>query len=490
MKEKMHLVLAMSLYWSFMSAQPKPLVEMLASNLSEEHPSELSEPDSSEDNLENLMHQLRIPTVATAWQRVGLEGEIPDYKNIVDVKLCSGKNSGKYNSKHLQQIIDKAHPGTVILLDSGVFRITDEINLKSGTVLRGQGAEFTRIYIENLPSAYRGVINFAGRHGRGTLITGGLEQGSTRITVSDNYGIPAGSTIMLTQLNDSVWMNTDNPEDWDMSWADRSVGQMVNIKEASHEVFELSEPVRYHDYKHSLEPKYYFVTKKVEYAGIEDLTLEMAPDTCDAGRFTVQFNLAENCWIKGVTLLNAKRGHLNIMHGRNLLVQNNIFKDAQQTGRGSGVDIGLRTSNCLIVHNNFYNLRQSVILQTGSNANVFANNIIKENDPANPCISIRGHWTYLNLFENNEADEIAVGNMWGPAGEGTTIFRNKIKKRLTVEDRSYHINIIGNEIANDAEMFIDPKAVEPYIRQNYSDVLPSNQGTDTIALPVSFYLLK
>jgi hypothetical protein len=268
------------------------------------------------DSLANVLERLRIPSVATIWKRTGLETDIPDYLNIAHLKLSPHKNDSESNSERLQQTIDKAFPGTVILLDSGVYYFSGEVNMKSGTILRGKGANFTHLYFNNLSPAYRGAVNFTGKHGRGIPIASGLEQGSTRIGVADNYGIPAGSTIMLTQLNDSAWMDTQNPKDWDVAWADRSVGQMVKVKDASHEVFELDEPVRYHDYKHSLDPTYYFVTKKVEYSGIEDLTLEMASDTLDAGRFTVQFNMAENCWMKGVTLLNAHRGHLNIMHGQ------------------------------------------------------------------------------------------------------------------------------------------------------------------------------
>lgn len=440
------------------------------------------------DSLANVLERLRIPSVATIWKRAGLETEIPDYLNIIHLKLSPHKNDSESNSERLQQTIDKAFPGTVIILDCGVYYFSGEVNMKSGTILRGKGAQFTHLYFNNLSSAYRGAVNFTGKHGRGTPIASGLEQGSTHIGVADNYGIPAGSTIMLTQLNDSAWMETQNPKDWDVTWADRSVGQMVKVKTVGHEVFELAEPVRYHDYKYSLEPRYYFLTKKVEYAGIEDLTIEMVPDTLDAGRFTVQFNLAENCWMKGVTLLNAHRGHLNIMHGRNLLITNNTFKDAQQKGRGAGIDIGLRTGNCLVIDNEFFNLRQSVILQTGSNANVIANNKIKGNDPTNPCISVRGHWTYLNLIERNEADIIAVGNLYGPAGEGTTLYRNKISKRISVEDRSYHVNIISNEVMENGDIYVDTRAIKPFLWQNHIiNSSAGNQQKNAVQLPASLY---
>jgi len=411
----------------------------------------------------------RLPAVADAWQRVGVKGGIPNYTNLVLVPLSPSADAGVANASAVQEAIDRAPFGSVIQLPPGEFALANEIRLRSGRVLRGAGANATTVTFAVLPAAYRGAINFNGVHGRGTKITGGLEQGSTRITLEDNWGIPVGASIMLTQANDPRWMETDNPVDWNQSFAERAVGQMVRVVAREHLVFEIDEPVRYHDFRPEMEPRFVMLTSKVEYAGLEDLSIEMEPDTEGAGRFTVQFNLSENCWMRRVHSRNTRRGHVNIMHGRDLEIRENLYTGASRPGPGRslGLDIALRSSNCLIEGNTFSDLRHGLMIQTGANGNVLARNRVVRNAAGEPAIAVRGHWTYLNLVEANEAESIEVGGLWGPSGEGTTLLRNRVGAGgINVVDRSYRINVLGNVLPAGALIRIDPRAIEPHVHGN------------------------
>lgn len=431
-----------------------------------------------------------LPAVADAWQRVGVRPGIPDYAGRVTADLSADPADGASNARALQRVIDEAPLGTVVQVPPGFFHVAGEISLRTGRVLRGAGAGMTTLHFANLPAAYRGYLNFHGMHGRGTAITGGLAQGSTRIEVADNYGIPVGAAIMLTQLNDPRWMATNNPADWDQPWADRAVGQMVRVVARSHQVFEIDEPVRYHDYRADREPRYYVLTGRVEYAGVEDLSLEVEPDAEGAGRFTVQFNLAENCWLRGVVSRGTQRGHVNLMHAREVEVRDNRFEGAHRPGpgRGLGVDLALRSSQCLIAANTFDGLRHALLVQTGANGNVVAANTVRTAVSGTPDIAIRGHWTYLNLVEGNDVGSIDVGGYWGPAGEGTTLYRNRVGRGgISINDRSYRTLVVGNTLASDADVAVDTFARETFVADNRVLTSPDRMRESNAGWPASLW---
>lgn len=432
-----------------------------------------------------------LPEVASAWQRTGVRLAIPDYVYLVPVTLSSDPASARENALAVQRAIDEAPLGSVVQLPAGIFVLGGEIALRSGRVLRGAGRDATTLRFASLPAAYRGYLNFHGAHGRGTAITGGLTQGSTRIEVADNYGIPVGAAIMLTQLNDAHWMATDNPVDWDQPWADRAVGQMVRVVGRSHQVFELDEPVRYHDYKAGHEPRFYVLTGRVEYAGVEDLTVEVEPDPEGAGRFTVQFNLAENCWLRRVRSRGAQRGHVNLMHAREVEIRDNRFEGAHRPGpgRGLGIDLALRSSQCLVVANTFEGVRHALLVQTGANGNVIAENTARSPVAATPDIAVRGHWTYLNLIEGNAVGSIEVGGYWGPSGEGTTLFRNQVGEGgISVRDRSFRTHVVCNVLAAGAEVAVDARAIEPFVEGNCPAGLRNDDPAVAGDWPSSLYL--
>jgi len=434
---------------------------------------------------------LRLPAVAETWRRVGVQRGIPLYTSIAPVSLSAAPDAGLANGSAIQAAINRAPFGTVVQLPPGDFAVATELRLRSGVVLRGAGARATTLRFGVLPPAYRGVIVFGGAHGRGVAITGGLEQGSSRITVEENWGLPVGTAIMLTQRNDPRWMATDNPVDWDQPWVDRVVGQMVRIVGREHQVFVLDEPVRYHDFRAEQDPRYYVLTGRVEYAGAEDFAVEVAPDETGAGRFTFQFNLAENCWLRRVESRRTQRGHVNIMHGRDLEIRDNVFAGAHRpgSGRGMGVDLGLRSGNCLVEANTFEGLRHGLLLQSGANGNVLARNRIVAGLAGAADIAVRGHWTYLNLIEANDAGSIEVGGYWGPAGEGTTLLRNRVGLGgIVVADRSYRINVLGNELPAGATIQVDARAVEPHVHGNtIGDKTQWDAVTPNRDLPLSLF---
>ncbi len=435
----------------------------------------------------------RLPEVAEAWQRTGVRPGIPEYARIVPVTLSTDPAGAGENAVVLQRAIDEAPLGSVLQLASGVFPLAGEITLRTGRVLRGSGSDATTLRFAPLAAAYRGYVNFHGTHGRGTAITGGLTQGSTRIEVADNYGIPVGAAIMLTQLNDPRWMATDNPADWDQPWADRAVGQMVRVVGRSHQVFELDEPVRYHDYHADHEPRYYVLTGRVEYAGVEDLALEIEPDAEGAGRFTVQFNLAENCWMRRVVSRGAQRGHVNLMHARDVEIRENRFEGAHRPGpgRGLGVDLALRSSQCLVVANTFEGLRHALLVQTGANGNVIAANRVRASFPGAPDVALRGHWTYLNLVEGNDVGSIDVGGYWGPAGEGTTLHRNRVGSGgIAVRDRSFRTNVVGNVLAGGGTVLVDPRAIDAFVHGDGMQMNSQSEYGMPPSWPSSLYLMQ
>lgn len=85
------------------------------------------------------------------------------------------------------------------------------------------------------------------------------------------------------------------------------------------------------------------------------------------------------------------------------------------------------TSNeCLVQNNVFDYLRHAMILQAGANANVFAYNYsfnpFWTSTPSNSAgdMVLHGNYPYLNLFEQNQGENIIIDNSHGPNGPFNT----------------------------------------------------------------------
>ena len=94
----------------------------------------------------------------------------------------------------------------------------------------------------------------------------------------------------------------------------------------------------------------------------------------------------------------------------------------------------------------------------------------------------------MNLFEGNDVQKIGIGDYWGPAGPGNTLFRNRVTgEGITYFDHSHLQNLIGNRTTmikndnNSSSNFLEHGNVVNSVTK-WNDTIPDR------ILPNSLYL--
>lgn len=376
------------------------------------------------------------------WWSVGVEGGIPDVKEVGKVTDFGAVPNDKTDDLNaFKDAIDHAFNagGGAILVPAGTYVLKGPIVLKSGVVLRGEGAGNTHLEFDSRTN----IIKISGSTiGKSIEVVGDHAKGSTAITLADASSIKAGDIIEISVENDKEKMVT-NPE-WDQEWARRSVGQNTKVVAVNGNKVEIADQLR-NEYKAAFAPNVYKVDPVVN-SGIEYLHIYRVDNNDVHG---VTFERAYNCWMRGVEVNNVRKSTVQVMYSYRVEIRDSYFHDATDFsggGHGYGIELMNRSSNCLVENNIFKKFRHSMLLQYGANGNVFGYNYSRElgNDIL-PDISLHGTWTHENLFEANVVERAGVGDYWGPAPYNTFL-RNIIEMNLFVEDSSNHTYAIGNEI--------------------------------------------
>ena len=198
--------------------------------------------------------------------------------------------------------------------------------------------------------------------------------------------------------------------------------------------------------------------------GFENFKIERTNTTKGYGS-TFHFDLAVNCWIRGVESYNCTGYHVSIGKSSHIEVSGSYFHHAtnydSNQGTGYGVVLGQSSTNCLIENNIFRKTRHAMVVGTGANCNVFTYNYSREQkwdwDFLYPGadICIHGRYPYANLFEHNTIDFIMADPSHGDNGPYNTFFRNRYPSKSTIcIFNSSYTNVIGN--VNVSEVITDP----------------------------------
>lgn len=360
-----------------------------------------------------------------------------------------------------QQAINACPTPGAVLVSAGTYLIATRLTLKSGVVLRGEGAQVTHLVINIHDGKQTGAIAIGGRLLDPTLaVQGRVDAGATRLTLASSLMGTAGGVAWISQENDETRMYTRS--NWNQPWAQRAQGQLVRLIRVIDRVWDFDTPLRLtyearrHPHVRWLDP--------IEQAGIENLHLKRLDRSEDA---IISFHEAVNCWVRDCEMEYATRWHVEAVRSRHLTIEGNAIHHAWNYGGGGhgyGVYLSAATSDCLVTHNAFWSLRHAMIIGRGANGNVFSYN---HSTDAKLCdISIHGHFTYMNLFEGNDVQFIQVADYWGPAGPFTTLFRNRVRKRdLRVNDHSHRTNVVGNTVVHGG-IVVDRTAEDVLVRGN------------------------
>jgi hypothetical protein len=331
-----------------------------------------------------------------AWQgNVGVPGGIPFYPVGVNVKSPPFNAFGDGihdDTQAIQWAINTCVNSNqcAIYLPTGTYLVSNTIYIPSGypahlpsLVLRGDGPGLTTIAATNYPG--QATVSDVIYVRSGTVlgapvpILGGLNQGSTNITLSYTAGYYAGSFLSITELNDTNFVSTNTyvaggPCSYCGENGQRVLQQYVMITGVSGNTLNITPPLLW-NYSTNLAPTANYVGM-ITHCGIENLTVTRLNPVRTSGGANINFGNAARCWVTNVESSWAQGHHIEFSHCFQCQVSQCYIHDARSfiSGQGYGVWIFNHNSHHLIENNIFHNFRHSMVTEGGGAACVFAYN--------------------------------------------------------------------------------------------------------------------
>lgn len=390
-----------------------------------------------------------IPSSRSAdWTLAGYHGTIPVYSTVKNITDFGGSGNGTTaNDPALQNAITSLdNQNGVIYFPAGTFLFHSPITLRSGLVLRGQGATNTTLQF-NLAGAGN-LITISGDISTSfASITSSVLKDQTSLTVDNASLFQVGDYIKIYQ-NDAGLVND--------TWALGSVGQVIHIENISGNVINFSNALR-RNYLLTDTPKIQKLIMTTG-VGIECLKIKRM-DSTNQQTSNLYFSNAVKCWVQGVESDSCNFAHIQIANSANIEITNCYFHGAfayGTDGEGYGISCEYTSGECLIENNIFKHLRHSMLLQTGANGNVFDYNYSIEpfkseslpNDLSGDIV-VHGNYPYINLFEGNIVQNIFVDASHGINGPYNTLFRNRAESYgiIISPGAGDSTNMVGNEIS-------------------------------------------
>ena len=286
-------------------------------------------------------------TFVEAWQNAGYPGQIPAPAHIVNVRDFQAADD-------LAAIMAAIHslsnaPG-VVYLPAGTYHFHSAINLPAGVVLRGESPATTRLHWDHLGYC----INVAAtQKEKYQPVTAGATIHSRTIEVGAGHAFARGDYAEIREDNHPAWGAS--------KWAEQTVGQILRITAVTGNKLTLERPLRI-NYSAAQNPVLRKITPVTE-VGIENLTIDRAvagTDTARCNIYTIFFNYAARCWVRGIESCNTFGGHIAIDHSSQITVTGCYLHHAWCYGGGGsgyGVRLQYQTGECRIENNIFQHLR-------------------------------------------------------------------------------------------------------------------------------------
>lgn len=421
------------------------------------------------------------------WTGAGYGACFPNPALVLNILSFGGNGDSITNNlPAINSAIDSLNglPG-VIYFPAGIYALYSTVNIPSGVILRGAGADSTVLKMRH--SGYG--FSFAGTVTGGfSNIIGGYLKGSFRLIMPSGHGFVQGDFAELVETN-GAW--DTNPA----SWANDVVGQILRISEVSGDTLILEKELRI-NYDSVLSPR---IRKlfPVSHAGMESMKIFRDDTSRTSSSYNISFEKAAYCWVKAVEGHISLGSHCMINLSTNIEVTGCYFHDANNYDgggtRGYGVTLNTHAGQCFIANNIFRHLRHAMMTKCGANGNVFLYNYSAEpfrngagEFPPDGCgdISLHGHFSYANLFESNVVQTIWIDQTWGPSGPYNTFFRNRaelygiVTTSLATEKQVF----VGNEITNPSGIYgqyiVSTPGTFEYANMFRGTITPP--GTDTL----------
>jgi hypothetical protein len=326
------------------------------------------------------------PARATDWSTAGIHGGIPSgtWAQCGSTIAPYGSSSSYSSPTTIQNAINACGTDHYVLLGSGDFYLNGGITLVSNVVLRGQGANNTRLHFSAVGgcNGWDAAICIAGSNtynaGGYTAAgwTAGYSQRTTQITLSSVSGIVTNLTpIVLDQCETGLSGSTgsdsctgsaaDNNNIFVCDTAPLCITQsattgIYRANRAQEEIVvataisgtgpytvTISPAIRNPNWASGQGPRAWWGSSTITNAGVENLLID--PST--TGQRSVTMMTSNSCWTAGVASTTA-----NYYHVQNYITTHNVVRDSYfywsynsaQQSYGVGGDV----SGDLLVENN------------------------------------------------------------------------------------------------------------------------------------------
>lgn len=403
------------------------------------------------------------PARAKDWSLAGIPGGIPNRTTV-----CANVTAGTSTSA-IQTAINNCPAGQVVSFGAGTFNVTG-LYVNKGITLRGQGPNSTTLVLS-------GKNIFLGPYGTSwlgstpsshtvTSWTGGLQRGSTVLTVGSTSGLSAGQTIIMDELNPPwVFVTGQSGTDGSAGRGSCSGGEyncyygstaraapqmtkIVSVNSATQ--ITVRDPVVY-THTAGLSPQVFaWSPSNLENAGVEDMSVN-----ANKVEHAIGLMHCDYCWVKNVRVDNVGRSGVTTRYGYGMVLRDSYL--SAPPAKGGPTQYGTEcymSSNVLVENNIFWNITDHIQVQNCT-GNVYSYNYIHNRVADNlfPQMDTHGSHNHFHLMEGNDVDKIQLDNVWG-SGSHTTIFRNRIngygenktnyRAAIGIAAHNRHMNLVAN----------------------------------------------
>jgi len=408
----------------------------------------------------------------------GIPGGIPVrntiFANVKDAAYGAKGDGVTDDTAAIRAAVSACPAGQVVYIPAGRYLLTSTINVTKGITVRGDGMYATVLLAKGANTRFFYVKS--GGHdwnfGTSTAIplTGGLQKGSTSITVGVNPTEWAvGDIVVIDQLNDGVDVtpagyNGDACNYCSRGSGTRNMGQLVQVTSVNSTSFTF-EPPLYMSYSQSLVPQALESKDMIRYMGFENLQITNVNPTMVGVSQLLDFVGCAFWWVKDCLLAKADNYLLKAHNTYRGEVRGTTFRNAYNPGTsGYGPDHGYGmlysyvNTACLFENNVLHDLHVAIATQGPSSGHVIAYNFVTNTwsvdlSVTQPDIVFHSAHAHMVLVEGNNLMKINADNMNGSSGYNT-LYRNRIRNKQGNENylvnavelmaHQYYYTVVGN----------------------------------------------
>lgn len=399
-----------------------------------------------------------------AWQP-GVPGEIPTRStvcaNVVTDYGARGDGVSD-DSRAIQNAINSCPAGQVIYIPAGTYKLTSQLTLAKGVVLRGAGPGETRL---KTYAAWHGIqMGDWPSAPVPTDVSASPSKGTSALSVGSvsSPSLKVGDFIVIDQVNDGV--EVINVDDESRNNGTRALSQITRITGVSGLNLTVDPPL-YHNYSATQSPQVWKLNSSngmTSYAGVEDLYLERVSPTGFEGYSNIKMVGCAYCWVKNVESKTAQFRHVDLDRSFRCEVRDSYFNDGMHHGTGGfayGVVAANRSTANLVENNIFYHLRHSMVIKEGAAGNVFGYNYSVASYQGENWLAAdmnaHGAHSHMNLFEGNIGAKIYADFTHGSSSYNTFFRNNSTRdssalavtnalRAVDIEKVQYYYNFVGN----------------------------------------------